>query len=362
MFCACCCAQCCESLGACCCAVCSLGTSRRVAKYIYGLLFLLALVLMWCLRDFGHTALMHLPSFKECKPGDQACTAATVVLCTGLGMSLFFAPMSQVTNIHFPTSTSLLPTGFKSCQPGDQACTAAMVVLCTGLGMSLFFALMSATTTGARACTAATVVLCTGLGMSLFFALMSATTTGARVDGGARDTWHSGWWPPKLLLWAALLGMTVFLPLGVLRIYGYVAVLGAVIFVVIQLVSMLNFVFVWNDTWQADKKWQVLAAVETGVCYLVVAATAALIYLFSMPSSCSLSLFFSSPPTPQARAGSGGNRMSNSPLLAFLFTLSRALLLPCSPSFLLNLTILLPRRCPPSPSSALTFPPLPRLP
>ncbi|CAI5492265.1 unnamed protein product, partial [Closterium sp. Naga37s-1] len=152
---------------------------------------------------------------------------------------------------------------FKSCQPGDQACTAAMVVLCTGLGMSLFFA------------------------------LMSATTTGARVDGGARDTWHSGWWPPKLLLWVALLGMTVFLPLGVLRIYGYVAVVGAVIFVVIQLVSMLNFVFVWNDTWQADKKWHVLAAVVTGVCYVAVAAAAALMYFFFVPSfSCSLNLFF----------------------------------------------------------------------
>ncbi|CAI5953159.1 unnamed protein product [Closterium sp. NIES-65] len=286
MFCACCCAQCCESLGACCCAVCSLGTSRRVAKYIYGLLFLLALVLMWCLRDFGHTALMHLPSFKSCQPGDQACTAATVVLCTGLGMSLFFA-------------------------------------------------------------------------------LMSATTTGARVDGGARDTWHSGWWPPKLLLWAALLGMTVFLPLGsrlkrgpwhvalrlvaahaaalggiawhdslsslstyldrmidvssafsllpscagVLRIYGYVAVLGAVIFVVIQLVSMLNFVFVWNDTWQADKKWQVLAAVVTRVCYLAVAAAAALVRLFLMPSSLlPFSCSPQSPLSPQASVGSGGNR------------------------------------------------------
>ncbi|CAI5471440.1 unnamed protein product [Closterium sp. Yama58-4] len=135
MFCACCCAQCCESLGSCCCAACSLGTSRRVAKYIYGLLFLLALVLMWCMRDFGHTALMHLPSVKACQPGDRACTAATVVLCTGLGMSLFFA-------------------------------------------------------------------------------LMALTTMGARVDGGGRDTWHSGWWPPKLLLWVALLGMTVFLPLG----------------------------------------------------------------------------------------------------------------------------------------------------
>ncbi|CAI5945801.1 unnamed protein product [Closterium sp. NIES-65] len=180
--------------------------------------------------------------------------------------------MSQVTNIHFPTSTSLLPTGFKSCQPGDQACTAAMVVLCTGLGMSLFFA------------------------------LMSATTTGARVDGGARDTWHSGWWLPKLLLWVALLGMTVFLPLRVLRIYGYVAVVGAVIFVVIQLVSMLNFVFVWNDTWQADKKWHVLAAVVTGTCYLVVAAAAALMYLSFVPSfSCSLNLSFTSPPTTQAR-------------------------------------------------------------
>ncbi|CAI7864908.1 unnamed protein product [Closterium sp. NIES-53] len=227
---------------------------------------------------------------------------------------------------------------FKACQPGDKACTAA------------------------------TVVLCTGLGMSLFFALMSATTTGARVDGGARDTWHSGWWPPKLLLWVALLGMTVFLPLGVLRIYGYVAVVGAVIFVVIQLVSMLNFVFVWNDTWQANKKWHVLAAVVTGVCYVVVAAAAALMYFFFVPSfSCSLNLFFISSllilvilltlvcllPV-----------VSISPPLAFLFTYSRANPHPhprrCSPSLLLALALLLPRLCPPSPSFVLTLvPPAP---
>ncbi|GJP50082.1 hypothetical protein CLOM_g9224 [Closterium sp. NIES-68] len=214
MFCTCCCSQCCESLGSCCCAVCSLGTSRRVAKYVYGLLFLFALVLMWCLRDFGQAALMHLPSFKECKPGDQACTATTVVLCTGLGMSLFFA-------------------------------------------------------------------------------LMSVTTLGARVDGGGRDTWHSGWWPPKLLLWAGLLGVTACLPLGVLSIYGYVAVAGAAIFVVIQLVSMLNFVFVWNDTWQADKKWHVWGAVVTGTCYVALAAAAVLMFIFFAPSSsCSLNISF----------------------------------------------------------------------
>ncbi|CAI5506960.1 unnamed protein product [Closterium sp. Naga37s-1] len=120
---------------------------------------------------------------------------------------------------------------------------------------------------------------------------------------------------------------------GVLRIYGYVAVVGAVIFVVIQLVSMLNFVFVWNDTWQANKKWHVLAgvvtgachlavaaaaalmclhvlaAVVTGVCYVAVAPAAALMHLFFAPSSsCSLNLFFHSPPTTQARDGSSGNR------------------------------------------------------
>ncbi|CAI5528317.1 unnamed protein product [Closterium sp. Naga37s-1] len=188
---------------------------------------------------------------------------------------------------------------------------------------------------------------------------------------------------------------------GVLRIYGYVAVVGAVIFVVIQLVSMLNFVFVWNDTWQANKKCRggsiyhhlpfnhtlipssplptffpappsnlslaraclaqarvgssgnrsmslgsgssssahvpilnaflpyspflfppnpslaptclslrhVLAAVVTGVCYVAVAPAAALMHLFFAPSSsCSLNLFFHSPPTTQARDGSSGNR------------------------------------------------------
>ncbi|CAI5529149.1 unnamed protein product [Closterium sp. Naga37s-1] len=259
-------------------------------------------------------------------PGDKACTAATVVLCTGLGMSLFFTPMSNV-NIDY---TVILPppdhrlqgvqagrpgmhssnSGFKACQPGDKACTAA------------------------------TVVLCTGLGMSLFFALMSATTTGARVDGGARDTWHSGWWPPKLLLWVALLGMTVFLPLELnypevatslcphslrlsrpyaivlslphavllcLRVllmrHMLVAVIAGACFLAVVAARACLHVSVFLPALLPPSSppplfpnalRHVLAAVVTRACYMAIAAAATLIYLFFIPSSPLPSL---SPPT-----------------------------------------------------------------
>ena len=36
---------------------------------------------------------------------------------------------------------------------------------------------------------------------------------------------------------------------AVLQVFGEIAIVGSVAFLIIQLVSMINFVYVWNDAW-----------------------------------------------------------------------------------------------------------------
>ncbi|GJP50092.1 hypothetical protein CLOM_g9233 [Closterium sp. NIES-68] len=143
------------------------------------------------------------------------------------------------------------------------------------------------------ACVGALAVLRMSFGLCLFFALMLLTTAGAKHEGGCRDLWHSGWWPPKLLLWLLLLFVPFVLPYQVFQVYGEVAIAGAAVFLVIQLVSIINFIYVWNDAWLNNERMHVWMAVVSVVCYLLFLAGIILMYIFFAPaSSCSLNIFF----------------------------------------------------------------------
>ncbi|CAI5956387.1 unnamed protein product [Closterium sp. NIES-64] len=114
-------------------------------------------------------------------------------------------------------------------------------------------------------CVGALAVLRLSFGLCLFFALMLATTAGAKLEDSCQ----------------------------VFQVYGEVAIAGAAVFLVIQLVSIINFIYVWNDSWLNNDKMHKWMAVVSIVCYLLFLTGIILMYIYFAPSSsCSLNIFF----------------------------------------------------------------------
>ncbi|KAJ8564743.1 hypothetical protein K7X08_001203 [Anisodus acutangulus] len=68
------------------------GSNPWMARYVYGLLFLIANLLAWGVRDYGHSILKEMKRLKECNGGED-CLGAEGVLRVSLGCSLFYFAM-----------------------------------------------------------------------------------------------------------------------------------------------------------------------------------------------------------------------------------------------------------------------------
>lgn len=90
------------------------------------------------------------------------------------------------------------------------------------------------------------------MGNWLFFTTMAIALLGVRYKSDKRDQYlHHGNWLVKLGLWLAFCVLPFFFPNGLVAAYGWLARLGSGIFLVVQMVILLDFTQTWNDTWVA---------------------------------------------------------------------------------------------------------------
>ncbi|CAH8383065.1 unnamed protein product [Eruca vesicaria subsp. sativa] len=68
------------------------GCNPWMARYVYGLIFLIANLLAWAARDYGQRALNRVTKFKNCKEGEN-CLGTEGVLRVSLGCFLFYFVM-----------------------------------------------------------------------------------------------------------------------------------------------------------------------------------------------------------------------------------------------------------------------------
>merc|ERR1712063_71950 len=84
--------------------------------------------------------------------------------------------------------------------------------------------------------------------------LLSVFFIGIRSTKDPRAMLNDGWWPLKL---PALLGLTIacfFIPNEFFTYYAWVAIIGAGLFILIQLVLLIDFAYSWSESWVS--KWQ----------------------------------------------------------------------------------------------------------
>lgn len=96
-------------------------------------------------------------------------------------------------------------------------------------------------------------------------------------------------WFVKLLVWAGWIVGSMFIPNYVFYVYAWISVFGAGIFVLIQLVLLIEFAYEWNESWVAkwhgdtmeeNKKWFVLLMTASIVLFVGGLTLTVLLYVF----------------------------------------------------------------------------------
>jgi len=144
-------------------------------------------------------------------------------------------------------------------------------------------------------CLGSEAVLRLSFGSFVFFFMMYLSTVGTSSVEDPRDKWHSGWWPLKAILWIVITILPFFLPSVVIQFYGEIARFGAGIFLLIQLLSIVNFVYIWNEKWTSADRAQcrVPLVVVSVTCYILTFIGLVLMYIWFAPRvTCRLNIFF----------------------------------------------------------------------
>ncbi|KAF7131687.1 hypothetical protein RHSIM_Rhsim09G0046500 [Rhododendron simsii] len=190
------------------------------ARYLYGIIFLLANLIAWCDRDYGQK----LSPLLHCK-------------------------------LRIPS-----PYYLKACGIGGHDCFQTMGVL------------------------------------RIFFFIMFVTTCNTSKLHETRNMWHSRWWPVKFIMLVVSLIIPFFVPSDFVQLYGELARVGVGIFLILQLISVIEFITWWNNYWMPDERKnhsRFLGLFTSTVFYIASVCGIGVMYSHYVPRpSCTLNIFF----------------------------------------------------------------------
>ncbi|XP_061366479.1 uncharacterized protein LOC133309700 isoform X2 [Gastrolobium bilobum] len=139
-------------------------------------------------------------------------------------------------------------------------------------------------------------VLRVSLGCFMFYMIMFWSTAGTSKLKQARDTWHSGWWSVKIILWVAVTIFPFLLPSELIELYGEIAHFGAGVFLLIQLISIIRFITWLNDFFASGKysqRWHIHIVLFASSSHLICLVGIILMFIWYAPQpSCLLNIFF----------------------------------------------------------------------
>ncbi|WCJ23667.1 Serinc-domain containing serine and sphingolipid biosynthesis protein [Euphorbia peplus] len=139
-------------------------------------------------------------------------------------------------------------------------------------------------------------VLRVSLGNCLFFAIFALIMIGVKDQNDRRDSWHHGGWIAKMVIWALLVVLMFFMPNVIISIYGIMSKFGAGLFLLVQVIILLDFTHTWNDAWveKDEQKWYIALLVVSIGCYLAAFVCSGLLFIWFNPSGqdCGLNVFF----------------------------------------------------------------------
>ncbi|GFP96367.1 serine incorporator 3 [Phtheirospermum japonicum] len=119
---------------------------------------------------------------------------------------------------------------------------------------------------------------------------------GIKDQNDRRDSWNHGGWIAKMFIWALHFILMFFLPNAVVSVYGVISKFGAGLFLLVQVIILLDATHSWNDSWVAkdDQKWYLALLAVLVVCYISAFMFSGLLFIWFNPSGhdCGLNVFF----------------------------------------------------------------------
>lgn len=139
-------------------------------------------------------------------------------------------------------------------------------------------------------------VLRVSLGNFTFFTILALLMVGVKNQKDPRDSLHHGGWMMKVICWFLLVIFMFFVPNEVISFYESISKFGSGLFLLVQVVLLLDFVHSWNDKWVGydEQFWYVALLVVSLVCYLATFGFSGLLFHWFTPSGhdCGLNTFF----------------------------------------------------------------------
>lgn len=111
-----------------------------------------------------------------------------------------------------------------------------------------------------------------------------------------RSSLQDGWWFFKFLAIIGIIIITFFIPSKAYIGYGWIALIGAGLFILLQLILLIDFAHSWNESWvyrfetTGNKKWAVLLVAATALMYIASIVMTVLLYVYF--NGCSINSTF----------------------------------------------------------------------
>lgn len=139
-------------------------------------------------------------------------------------------------------------------------------------------------------------VLRVSLGNFLFFGILAIIMIGVKDQNDKRDSIHHGGWMVKMVVWALLIALMFFIPNVIINIYGVLSKFGAGLFLLVQVLLLLDATHAWNDSWVAkdEQKWYMALLAVSIACYIAAFTICGLLFIWFNPAGhdCGLNVFF----------------------------------------------------------------------
>ncbi|XP_042488503.1 serine incorporator 3-like [Macadamia integrifolia] len=138
-------------------------------------------------------------------------------------------------------------------------------------------------------------VLRVSLGNFIFFTIFAIIMVGVKDQKDPRDQLHHGGWMLKIVGWCMSIILMFFLPNGIVSFYETISRFGSGLFLLVQVVLLLDFVHEWNDKWVRKNElfWYIALFVISLACYVATFSFSGLLFHWFTPSGhdCELNTF-----------------------------------------------------------------------
>ncbi|KIW26131.1 uncharacterized protein PV07_09255 [Cladophialophora immunda] len=136
--------------------------------------------------------------------------------------------------------------------------------------------------------------------LGMFHLILSVLLIGVRSTKDTRAGLQNGFWGPKLLVWISFIVVSFLIPEGFFLFWGnYVAYAGAMLFVLLGLILLVDLAHTWAELCQDKidegdgpnyRLWQVLLMGSSLGMYLAAFAMTIVMYIFFASSGCSMNI------------------------------------------------------------------------